>query len=230
MNGVIRMSLVENKSEKKAVKYVIIIDCCPFSQISTRFALEMLPEHILIFSFDSFSEYKVWDKARMEDDSKCYIFFNTLSYPFYNDDIADFILYENQKTSEFRKVLFLKAIQTGALYKNLVLSHFYLSFCALHNFRVVDCSNGLNINNFVRLLTAFIKDENLNNVPYGRLFIGKKSFTKGEMRALKSILKGEPIQVSSQNCGVKVKTLYAQRRAVLIKLGLFNAKKSGSEY
>ncbi|WP_414455277.1 hypothetical protein [Enterobacter quasiroggenkampii] len=209
----------------RMVSTIIIIDSCTYSRIACADILFRMYSETPIFSFECFTDFKLWDLQQVGRGSgPYYIIFNAAVGPFYTTDVQEFLIYENearQYASSPTHILMLTSRSRPLIYPSEIMTHYMIKTNVCASMAVISSFLRLKVSIFRWLLTIFIS-EGADAV--NRLFCHRdsdvKDFSLCEFRAMMMLMSGESVETVASRHRVAVKTLYTQRSQVLEKLTL----------
>ncbi|MCG3101633.1 hypothetical protein MAQ58_19530 [Enterobacter sp. DRP3] len=212
---------------------VIIIDACPYSRIACEEILFDITRGGDVFSFECFTDYKLWNQSAGRPSGKKHIIFNSASEPYYNLDVVEFLdffnktpkpVYHNDVSDyvslnvgtlqENDSILLLASKRRPQLYRNALITHYMVKNSPASAIEVASDFSRMDIDSARKTFTKFIHGKGAAESKKKR----GEYFTPNDMRAMKILLSGENIKSASYRHAVSDKTLYTQCAHVLEKL------------
>lgn len=217
-----------NKPRKVSIKpnktTVIIIDSCFFTRISCEEMVSCIVDKMSVFSFECFTDYKLWSEANLAISQKRNVIFNAASGLFYEKDAIDFLTYEKARedvSGEIANILFLASKSRPQLYYNAIITYYMIKFFPTSSTRVINDFLEMNLCDIKETIQQFILDSKVTKVSVSdNADKHPHRFTTKDLRTIKIILSGTEIKKASSHYVVNTKTLYTQRTNLLNKLAI----------
>lgn len=234
---------VASTCTKLADVMIIIIDDCAYSRIACESMMAEIAGQSNIFSFECFTDYKLWSGDADLFSQDRFIMFNAASGLFYTNDVVNFLMQFNEASDPCydkrmvdymfheksndtvshikakANVMLLTSTRRPQQYRNAIITHYMVKKNPMSAIAVVCDFYEMSVDAVKKLLSRFLHGTSIDATYALRaLNKSKRHFTANDIRAMNILLSGESIRAASSRYYLAEKTLYSQCVNVLDKL------------